>query len=287
MIRTITALLLFTTLAFGQAHKEFEVASIRPASEQPAGTGGAGLHIDGAQVRIVNLSLKDYISIAYRLRINQIIGPDWLASQRFDVAAKVPDGGVQADVLPMLQSLLEDRFQMKSHREMREFPVYALEVAKTGLKVTPTTTDGDAFARRNGALNLTGGGTAAGVSLDLGEGSYFTLGETTVETKNLTMATFATVLTRFVDRTVVDMTDLKGGYDLKLDVTPEDRTTMLIRSAVGAGVVLPPQALALLNVGSIDSLSNALKKIGITLDARKAPLEVIVVDRMEKTPSEN
>jgi uncharacterized protein (TIGR03435 family) len=287
MRRTIIALLCFTSLAFGQARKEFEVASIRPATDQLTEAAGAGLHIDGSQVRIVNLSLKDYISIAYRMRINQIVGPDWLSAQRFDVAAKVPDGGVQADVLPMLQSLLEERFQMKAHREMREFPVYALEVAKTGLKVMPTTPDGDPFARRNGPLNLTGGGTSAGINIDLGEGSYFMLGETTVETKNLSMATLATMLTRFVDRAVVDMTDLKGGYDLKLEVTPEDRTSMLIRSAVGAGVVLPPQALALLNVGSIDSLSNALKKIGLTLDARKAPLEVIVVDRMEKTPSEN
>src|SRR5262249_48955245 len=146
------------------------------------------------------------------------------------------------------QSLLEERFQMKVHREMREFPVYSLEVVKTGLKIMPTTPDGDAFARRNGPLNLAGGGSASGDHIDLGEGSYFMLGQPTVETKNVSMATFATMLTRFVDRTVVDMTDLKGGYDLKLDVTPEDRTTMLIRSAVGAGVVLPPQALALLNV---------------------------------------
>jgi uncharacterized protein (TIGR03435 family) len=64
---------------------------------------------------------------------------------------------------------------------------------------------------------------------------------------------------------------------------------MMIRSAVAAGVVLPPQALALLDSASAtnDSLSNALKKVGLTLEARRAPLEILVVDQMQKTPTEN
>ena len=285
MIRSVVALLV-CMLTFVQARKEFEVASIRTTPDQTT-TVGAGLHIDGSQIRVVNLSLKDYIAMAYRLRGNQVVGPDWLGSLRFDVAAKLPEGAVQADVPQMLQALLEDRFQMKAHREMKEFPVYALEVTSAGLKVPQATPDGDAFARRNGALSLAAGGSEAGVSIDLGDGSFFQLGASAVETKNLSMTTLANMLTRFVDRQVVDMTNLKGGYDLKLDLTPEDRMTMLIRSAVSAGVVLPPQALALLNTGSIDSLSNSLKKVGLNLEARKAPLEVMVVDQMQKAPTEN
>jgi uncharacterized protein (TIGR03435 family) len=93
------------------------------------------------------------------------------------------------------------------------------------------------------------------------------------------------MLTRFLDRPVVDMTNLKGSYDLTLDLTPEDRMVMLIRSAVAAGVVLPPQALALLDTGSNASLNDALRKIGLTLVARRAPLEVLVIDEMQKIPT--
>jgi len=287
MIRSLTVFLFTALIAFGQTRKEFEVASIRPVGDQPAGAAAAGLHIDGAQIRISNLALKDYLAIAYRVRINQISGPDWLASQRFDITAKLPDGGVPGDVNEMLESLLVDRFQMKAHREMKELPVYALEVAKTGLKVTATTPDEDPSARNNGVVNVAAGGTSAGVMINLGEGSYFMLDSNSVQTQKLSMRTLADMLTRFLDRPVVDMTELKGGYDLKFDLSPEDRMAMLIRSAVAAGVVLPPQALALLDGGSGDSLFQSMKKIGLSVEARKAALGVIVIDEMRKTPTEN
>jgi uncharacterized protein (TIGR03435 family) len=62
---------------------------------------------------------------------------------------------------------------------------------------------------------------------------------------------------------------------------------MLIRSAIAAGVVLPPEALRALSGSSGDSLMNALDRLGLKLEPRKAPLEVLVVDRMEKAPTEN
>src|SRR5262249_37158039 len=189
------------------------------------------------QVRITYLSLKDYIGIAYRLRINQVVGPDWLASQRFDIAAKLPDNAARADVPEMLQTLLADRFQMKAHRDMKEFPVYILDVAKTGLKLTQTASEGEVITDDTGAVNVAAGGSDAGVFINFGQGSYFTLGRTAVEAKKLTMSRFADMLSRFLDRPVVDMTHLKGAYDLTLDLSPEDRTAMLVRSAVAAGVV--------------------------------------------------
>jgi len=268
-----------------QARKEFEVASIRAVGDLPVNEVTAGVRIDGSQVRISALSLKDYIGIAFEKRINQIVGPDWLGSQRFDISGKIPDGGKTEDVDEMLQSLLTERFGMKVHIEMREFPVYALEVAKNGLKVTPVAPD-DSFSR-GGGVNVAAGGSASGVVINLGDGSLFTLGSSSVQTKKLSMPTFADMLTRFMDRPVVDMTNVKGAYDLDLPVTPEDRIVMMIRSAVSAGVVLPPQALALLDGGSSDSLSSSLNKVGLTLEGRRAPLEVIVVDQIQKTPTDN
>jgi uncharacterized protein (TIGR03435 family) len=279
----ILALLL---LSFLQARPEFEVASIRPAAEQTQGVA-IGLHIDGSQVSFNYLSIRDCIILAYRLKPNQVVGPDWMATQRFNIAAKLPDGGSPDQALPMLQSLLADRFQMKIHRETREFPVYAVGVAKSGVKMTPLPPNPDLDEANGAPVNVGGGGDARGVTINLPRGASFSLGATAFEAKRLDMPTFADMLTRFSDRPVVDTTGLKGRYDFTLDLSPEDRTAMLIRSALSAGLTLPPQTLRILDSSSNASLIDALQKVGLTLEARKSPLEVLVVDSVQKTPTEN
>jgi uncharacterized protein (TIGR03435 family) len=126
--------LLLSVVATGQKRAEFEVATIRPSSEQTT-QANIGLHISASQVRITYMSLKDYIGIAYRVRTSQtdqIAGPDWIAQERFDIAAKIPDGAPSDQVPEMLQTLLADRFQLKIHHDSKEFSVYALAVAKGG-----------------------------------------------------------------------------------------------------------------------------------------------------------
>jgi uncharacterized protein (TIGR03435 family) len=273
-------------LAFGQTRLEFEVASIRPAAQQIQQMN-IGLHVDGAQVRGTSLPLRDYIVLAYRLKPSQVTGPDWITSQRFDIAAKLPDGASQDQFRDMLQTLLTDRFQMKTHRDTKEFPVYVLGIAKSGLKMTELPPDPGAGDSGNSPVNISGGGGGGKASIDLGGGSSFTLGQNGFEVKKLTMSGFAEMLTRFTDRPVVDMTDLKGRYDFTLELSPEDRTATLVRAAVTAGVALPPQALALLDNGSNASLISSLQKLGLTFEARKAPLEVLVIDSIQKTPTEN
>jgi uncharacterized protein (TIGR03435 family) len=246
----------------------------------------AGLRIDGSQVRYSNLSLKDYVGMAYRMRVNQVVGPDWIAAERFDIAAKLPDGGKTEQVPEMLQNLLTDRFEMQMHRDKKEFPVYALIVDKGGLKIPELPADPD-FAGFAGGANVDAAGNGASVAINFGKGSTFTLGTTQLEIKKLPMNVVADMLTRFLDRPVVDMTELKGIFDITLDLSPEDRTAMMIRAAVGAGVALPAQAMRILDISSGESLSNAMQKAGLKLDARKAPLDILVVDNMRKTPTEN
>jgi uncharacterized protein (TIGR03435 family) len=94
-------------------------------------------------------------------------------------------------------------------------------------------------------------------------------------------------LERYVDRPIVDMTGLKGNYDLTVTVTPEDAQTMMIRAAVNAGVSLPPQGVQLADHGSIASLLDGFEQLGLKMDSRKAPLDVIVVDQASKTPTGN
>jgi uncharacterized protein (TIGR03435 family) len=292
-IRNISlAILLSAPAVFGQnaPRPAFDVASIRPAAEGGLPQGAmAGLRLDGAQVRTAYLSLKDYVGMAYRLKPYQVAGPDWLATQRFDVAATLPDGALPDQVPAMFQTLLEERFQLKFHREPKDLPVYALEVAPAGLKMTEAPPDPeleniDAKAPQE----FSGGGSNQGVSINLGRGSSITFANNRFEAKRLNMDGLASTLERFLDRPVVDKTALKGNYDLSLDLTAEDYRSMLIRSAVVAGVVLPPEVLRLIDGSPAPtSLFDALDKLGLKLVTRKAPLDVLVVDKISKTPTEN
>lgn len=269
-----------------QERPTFEVVSIRPASDQ-ANQVNVGLRITGSEMRIAYMSLKDYIGMAYRVRPNQISGPDWLAQQRFDIAAKFPDGGSAAQIPEMMQAVLADRFQMKMHRDSKEFPVYILSVAKGGLKIQEAPVNTEPAPDKPPAVNVAASGSGNGIGVDLGGGSSFSFGNNKLEIRKMTMASIADMLTRFLDRPVLDKTELTGRYDLTLDLTPEDSTGMMIRAAVNQGVVLPPQALRMLDTASADPLSAPLQKAGLALDARRAPLDVIVVDAISKTPTEN
>ncbi len=268
---------------------EFEVASIRPTEQTGQPQVTVGIHIDGAQVNIRDLSLKDYIRVAYRLKDYQVSGPEWLASAHFDISGKIPDGASREQVPEMLASLLEERFKLKTHRESKEFPVYALIPGKGGVKLqeSPPLEGAAAQAPAASNVNVTATGSARGVNIDLGRGSYFAFADNKLDARRLDLTRFADTISRFTDRPVVDMTGLTGVYDISLNFTSEDYFAMLIRSALNAGVALPPQALRALEMGNGDSLGNALQTVGLKLDARKAPLPLLVVDSVQKEASAN
>jgi uncharacterized protein (TIGR03435 family) len=278
---------LFSLAAFGQA--QFEVASIRPSAGPGAERMAVGVHIDGARIRCTSLSLKDYITSAYNLKIYQVVGPDWIGGERFDVQATLPPGATAEQVPDMLKALLADRFGMKFHRETRDFPVYGLLVAKGGLKMKESAPDPDASPEKEKApsVNVSGSGGRGGVHIEYGHGSFFTMADNKFIARKLPMGSFTEVLARFEDRPVVNMTELTGSYDFDLEFTQEDYMAMLIRSAISAGVTMPPEALRMLSGSSGDSLLNALARLGLKLETRKAPLEVLVIDRIEKAPTEN
>jgi uncharacterized protein (TIGR03435 family) len=101
------------------------------------------------------------------------------------------------------------------------------------------------------------------------------------------MAIIADALARFADRPVVDMTDLKENYDLTMEFSPEDFRAMMMRAAIAQGTVLPPEALKLVDASSGDTLFNAVEKLGLKLEPRKAEIEMLVIDQALKTPTEN
>lgn len=290
MIRRVLTIVMCgaaTVALAAQGRPAFEVASVRASTDQGQAQVNAGVQITQRQVRFSALSLKDYVGIAYAVRARQVIGPDWIGSARFEIAATVPEGAKPDQLDGMLQSLLVDRFKLQAHKENREFAVYGLEVAAGGLKVTRSPEDTAAAPAADAPLTITGGGSNRGIAVDFGGGSSYAFANNRLEGRKLTMAQLAETLTQFVDRPVVDMTRLEGKYDVTLELSPEDYQGMLIRAAVSNGVVLPAPALRLLDTASIGSLLDALGQAGLAMPGRRAPLEVVVVDSIERAPTEN
>jgi uncharacterized protein (TIGR03435 family) len=288
--RAFLAASLGTAALFAQApapRLEFEVASVKPSAPGEPDRASVGLRIDGAQVHVAALPLSECIRIAFRVRGHQLSGPDWIHSTRFDIDAKLPAGAKSDQVPDMLRALLEDRFQMKTHREERSYPVYALTAAAGGVKLKESPPDPDTAPGSGPAVNVAAQGSVNGVYISIGRGGYFSLLPERLEARKMPMRLLADTLERFTDRPVIDGTGLTGTYDLDAPLTPEDYRVLLIQSAVNNGVTLPPEALRVLQGGSSETLSGVIRVTGLKLESRKAPMDTVVVDSILKTPSAN
>jgi uncharacterized protein (TIGR03435 family) len=269
--------------AVAQESPTFGVASIRPSPDGPPAQGAAGVNITKQQVRFAYLSLRDYLSIAFGVPIQQIAGPEWINSTRFDIAATMPDNATDDDFPKMMEALLRDRFKLQAHKESRESAVLALEVGRNGTKLVGTPDD----TPKDAPFSFTSNGGPQGVSGDLGSGGSFSLTNNRFEFKKMTMQMLADLLGRFMKYPVLDRTKLEGRFDLGFNIAPEDYMPLMIRSAVNAGITLPPQALQLLDAPSLGSVENGLRSLGLTLEERRAPLDHLIVDSMERTPTDN
>jgi uncharacterized protein (TIGR03435 family) len=280
--------LLVSSTAFAQAPEqklEFEVASVKPFTiGQPDGPVTLGARIDGAQARLVGLTMRDLLAMAYRVKIYQLSGPDWVANERYDINGKIPPG-VSPEKLPeMTQSLLAERFGLKVHREKKEMPVYVLLMGKPPLRLKDSVIDKDAPPPTS--FTSTGTGSAQGIAINLGNGASFSFAGGKFEAKKVTAPQIAGVLERFSDRPVMDLTELKGTYDFEFNVSPEETQTLMIHAAVAAGVQLPPQALRLLEGGG-NPIESGADQLGLKIDGRKMAVEIIVIDQIQKTPTDN
>lgn len=270
---------------FAQTKLEFEVASVRSVGPPDAGVA-VGLRLDGSQAHIVSYPMRDLMAMAFRVRPAQISGPDWMTSERFDVSGKLPAGATADQIPDMLQNLLAERFGLKFHREPKDQPVYTLTLDKTPLKLQKSAVEPGA-AVPAGVRSISGTGNADGVSVDLGNGSYYSFKNNKFDIKKVNMDTLARLFERYLDRPLINMTGLDGVYDLSVTVTEEDYYTLLIRAGINSGVAVPPQAMQLLERGSISSLIDGLQQLGLKLEPRKAPLDMVVVDQISKTASDN
>ena len=267
---------------------EFEVASVKPAP--PLDTKNAvsfGRHFDGALVRFNQTSLRDYIRIAFRVRDYEVEAPAWLASARFDVSAKIPEGETQDQVPEMLQALLADRFALKFHRVSKNLPVYALVVRGGAVKMKeapPDETDASP-SKKPVEVRLSGGGGRGGV-IDFGGGTYFALPHYRLEGRKLPMDIFADLLGHLTDRPVIDQTGLSARYDFTLDLSEADYNAITTRAGISIGEPQSPEDLLDLAAAG-DPLPKALRRLGLDFQSRKGPVEILVVDDIHKTPTEN
>jgi uncharacterized protein (TIGR03435 family) len=270
--------------------QQFEVASIRPFDPNVPGQT-VGLHFDGALVRGVGLSLRDYLATAYRFKAILISGPDWTATERFNISATLPEGGSRAHVPEMLQALLADRFHVKVHKDKKELPFFALVLSKGPLNLKDVPPDPDADPEKDEPVGLANVGTIAGVgngaSISYGRGASVTVSDNRIEVRKLPLWVVCRTLERYSDRQIVDMTGLTGAYNFAVEFTPEDYQAITLRGLVVRGINLPPEAQKFLDSASPSALSDALQQVGLKLEARKAPLDVIIIDDALKTPTAN
>jgi uncharacterized protein (TIGR03435 family) len=311
------------------ANLAFEVATVKPSPPLDMAKLAAavragrmprfGPHVDGALAIYTYMSLKQLIANAYGVKAYQIIGPAWLATQRFDVVAKIPAGASKDDAPQMLQALLEDRFKLAAHHDTQLRPVLALVVGKHGPKLKespPDTAPVDMNAplkpgetrtdTPNGPVRMTRNADGS-MTMNMGQRGIMTVRfdpqahTMTLQSSRVTMSGFADMLTNMLrmggggGRQVVDMTGLKGNYQVAVELSLSD----LIAAAKTRGMMIPPAAststerwgaspaAAASEPGGGSTVFESVNKLGLKLEPRKASVQELVIDHIEKAPTEN
>jgi uncharacterized protein (TIGR03435 family) len=233
--------------------KQYDIVAIKPNRDNDNRWRFHG----GPNLTATGVTLKFLIAEAYHVRAYQLSGgPSWIGMERWDIRAKAEglEGRLQRDEFDtMFRAMLADQFKLKVHSESKETPIYALIVGKNGSKLTPHMDEaGQASNSGRGSLSVTKGGTAR----------------------------LASLLSLQLGRTVIDKTDLKGEYDLKLEWAYEP--------GQGGPEVFglppePPRPPPADNNGP--SIFTAVQEqLGLRLVSQKGPVEIIVIDRAERPP---
>jgi uncharacterized protein (TIGR03435 family) len=317
----------------------FEVASVKPAPSiialvqdiQSGKRSASSLaNIDAARADLGYVQLKALIAMAYKLKAHQIVGPEWLDSTAFEIHAKFPEGATKEQLPEMMQTLLEERFKIAVHREEKEQSVYALIVSKDGHKMkeavedapapapaagsekTPAemkspdkmgeelqvnTPDGQMKIKQDGAGGmLVSGGPTGQIKISTGATGL------SMEIAKAKMSDLIEMLSQFMDKPIVDMTGLKGSYQMALQIPLEDLLSVAKTIAPKFGIPLPP---GLGNSGALVGAApgagglaasdptggggffKAIENLGLKLDSRKMPVDSLIVDHVEKIPTED
>jgi uncharacterized protein (TIGR03435 family) len=219
-----------------------------PSQAEP---GSSGINTDKGRISARNVTLRRCIRGAYNVPETQVLGgPKWIDEERYDIEAKAAGPAGDHEMMIMLQSLLAERFNLVFHRETRPMSGYALVVGKSGLKAQHSAPDaGSRTSSRRGGIDA----------------------------QACTMAQLAQRLSEAVHLPVADFTAAEGRFDFKLQWTPEDAQARPPSAGDKPGTPADagPSIFAALQ-----------EQLGLKLESRKVPTEVLVIDRAGKA-SEN
>jgi uncharacterized protein (TIGR03435 family) len=246
-MKLVCALLLLG-IALAAQTRTFEVASIKP---NRSGGPGSSIRFTKGQISMENVSLKKLTLWSYGIpddREYALVGPSWLTTERFDIVAKFAGDTDPALVRPMAQALLAERFKLALHRETRQLPTYSLVVAKGGPKIHAVEPGPASTSGRPGHLEAT----------------------------KITTRKLADLFARMLGAPVTDATRLEGVFTFTLEWTPDETQRLAAPDEPVGQAPSAPSIFAALQ-----------EQLGLKLDGRKAPAEVLVVDSMERTPTEN
>ncbi len=255
-----------------EASPQFEAASVKPAPP-PTGrgmrvseNGGPGSD-DPGFFRCENCSLAGLLTTAFDIRDYQLTGPDWLHNTRFDVSAKIAGGATVAQFHQMLQNLLAERFKMTFHRDKKEMPVLNLVVAKSGPKFKeskPPEPAPDDDHRESGPLKKDAEGFPI---LPPGKGMMAMManGRAAMRSDEETMEALTESVSNQLRQPVIDATGLKGKYSIAMFWVAGDA----------------PDSPG-------PTIYNALQEqLGLKLESKKGSVDILIIDHMEKAPTEN
>jgi len=306
-------LLLSLALAFGQTagkSPSFDVASVKAAAPptpdgrgmiRMAGPSGGPGTKDPGRIHYPYMTLKNLIMDAYDVKNFQVSGPAWLDTERFDITATMPPDTTKEQFRLMLQNLLAERFKMTVHRETKDLPMYSLVVARNGPKmkesreVPPTkdSDDGGPALPSHPKIGADGFPELPGLVGQPGIFGIMMPGRARMIAQQQTMRDLAERLTRQLNRPVKDETGLTAKYDFVVTYAPEPQSGPL--GPLGAPPPPPPPggaggggSAAVQADEPLPNIYAALQlQLGLKLEPKKAPLELIFVDHAEKTPTEN
>lgn len=230
------------------ADPSYEVATIKPSNPDDH---NSRFSYGGHHLTIKNHTLNTMLVFAYGIHPRQIVdAPAWLGADRYDIDGVLDTEGEPSlkQMQGIVKKLLADRFQLRFHRETRELAVYALTVAKVGPRLTRSKGDPNGLGDENDQIHG---------------------GQITMSITNMSMTDFVLIMQMIMDRPVVDQTGLVGKWDFKWTWTSDESR-------------LPPDI-----TNPAPGLFTAIQEqLGLKLGATKAPVEVLVVDRVER-PSAN
>jgi uncharacterized protein (TIGR03435 family) len=281
-----------------------------------------GAHIEGLRAEYTFMSVKELIIEAYKLKPFEVSGPGWMdnvaGSERYDIVAKMPEGTTREQSREMLQNLLAERFGLKTHHETKEQPVLALVLGKGGLKMkeAPPAEDFDftsplkpgetQMETSEGPIRMRIDMKAGGSEVNMGKRGTWKSGfnqaamTMRMESSNSTMSAFADMMTQMGQAMgggshaprVVDMTGLKGQYAVALEFSMADLMKMAQSAGFGGDVPgLPagrgPATGDAQDPAGSNGIYSAVANLGLKLETRKAPTDQLVIDHVERIPTEN